>query len=392
VNLKWGKGEGIGSKGGSKGVFFVVDIANHSHFGDLSMAFERLRRAAHRPSAFLVLGRALLFGLTLLTIACSGAATAPTSTAVASSPTTAPPTTPSVLPTATRLASTATSAPVTPTLAAPARPLHVVAAENFWGSIATQLGGNRVAVTSIITNPDTDPHDYEPTPADARTFATAQYVIVNGIGYDPWAAKLLAANPSDGRVALTVGDLVGVKEGGNPHRWYSPSDVHKVIDQITADYERLDPAGTAYFDAQRTDYVDKSLANYSGLIAAIKAKYAGTPVGASESIFEPLAKELGLDLVTPTGFLNAISEGTDPTASDKSTADAQIAKRQIKVYVYNSQNATPDVQAQLDSAKARGIAITSVTETLSPASATFQDWQVAQLQALQTALAKATGR
>jgi zinc/manganese transport system substrate-binding protein len=247
-------------------------------------------------------------------------------------------------------------------------------------------------VTSIIINPDTDPHDYEPTPSDARTLATAQYVIVNGIGYDPWAAKLLAANATSGRLVLTVGDLVGVKEGGNPHRWYSPSDVYKVIDQITADYERLDPAGAAYFDVQRTSYVEKSLANYTGLIGAIKAKYAGTPVGASESIFEPLARELGLNLITHAGFLNAISEGTDPTAADKSAADSQIAKQQIKVYVYNSQNATPDVQAQLDSAKARGIAITSVTETLSPASSTFQDWQVAQLQALQAALAKATGK
>jgi zinc/manganese transport system substrate-binding protein len=341
-----------------------VDIANHSHFGELSMSVEPLRRAAHRPSAFLVLGRALLVGITLLTVACSGAATSPTPTAVASSP----------------------------TLAAPASPLRVVAAENFWGSIATQLGGNRVAVTSIIINPDTDPHDYEPTPADARTIAAAQYVIVNGIGYDPWAAKLLAANPTNGRLVLTVGDLVGVKEGGNPHRWYSPSDVYKVIDQITADYERLDTAGAAYFDAQRTSYVEQSLANYTGLIGAIKAKYAGTPVGASESIFEPLARELGLNLITPAGFLNAISEGTDPTAADKSAADAQITKKQIEVYVYNSQNATPDVQAQLDSAKARGIAITSVTETLSPASSTFQDWQVAQLQALQAALAKATGK
>src|ERR1051326_5528159 len=88
--------------------------------------------------------------------------------------------------------------------------LSVVAAENFWGSIASQLGGDRVAVTSIITNPDTDPHDYEPTPADARTLASAKYVIVNGIGYDPWASKLIDANPVTGRAVLNVGDLVGV--------------------------------------------------------------------------------------------------------------------------------------------------------------------------------------
>ncbi|MDX6411014.1 MAG: zinc/manganese transport system substrate-binding protein, partial [Gaiellaceae bacterium] len=116
--------------------------------------------------------------------------------------------------------------------AKPSTGLQVVAAENFWGSIAAQLGGSRVHVSSVISSPATDPHDYEPTAADARTIAGAQMVIANGIGYDPWAGKLIAANPVRGRVVLTVGDLVGVKPGGNPHRWYSPTDVQKVIDQI----------------------------------------------------------------------------------------------------------------------------------------------------------------
>src|SRR6266487_1438959 len=114
----------------------------------------------------------------------------------------------------------------------------IVAAENFWGSIAAQLGGDRVDVTSIITNPNADPHDYEPTAADARSMASARFVIVNGIGYDPWAQKLLAANPVPGRGVLDVGALIGVPAGGNPHRWYSPPDVQRVIDAITAGYEK----------------------------------------------------------------------------------------------------------------------------------------------------------
>ncbi len=108
--------------------------------------------------------------------------------------------------------------------------IAVVAAENFWGSIAAQLGGGHVKVTSIIDNPDADPHDYEPTAADARTVAGARFALVNGIGYDGWADKLLAADPAAGRTDLDVGDLVGIKPGGNPHRWYSPADVHRVID------------------------------------------------------------------------------------------------------------------------------------------------------------------
>src|SRR5579862_8552231 len=128
-----------------------------------------------------------------------------------------------------------------PAPAGASAPLRVVAAENFWGSIAAQLGGDRVQVTSVIANPATDPHDYEPTAVDARTLAGAQLVIVNGIGYDPWATKLLKANPVEGRVVLTVGNLLGLSPGDNPHRWYSPSDVRRVIAAIVRDYERLDP-------------------------------------------------------------------------------------------------------------------------------------------------------
>jgi zinc/manganese transport system substrate-binding protein len=270
--------------------------------------------------------------------------------------------------------------------------IQVVAAENFWGSIAEQLGGGHVKVTSIIDNPDADPHDYEPTAADARTVASAQYAIVNGIGYDAWAPKLLAANPGSDRTELTVGDLVGVKEGGNPHRWYSPADVHAVIEKITADYKTIDPADAADFDKQKTAFETSTLAQYNQLVADIKSKYAGTPIGASESLVSPLAEGLGLKMLTPDSFLTAISEGADPTAQDKATIDQQIASKQIKVYVYNSQNATPDVQAQVKAVTAQGIPIATVTETLSPAGATFQDWQVAQLKVIQQALAKATGK
>src|SRR5438105_5068668 len=161
----------------------------------------------------------------------------------------------------------------------------VVAAENVWGSIAAQLGGDRVQVSSIIDNPNADPHDYEPTTADARLMASARFVIVNGIGYDPWGDRLLAANPVSGRDVLNVGKLVGVAVGGNPHRWYSPPDVQQVIDAITAEYKRLDPKDVSYFDRQRRSFETNGLADYHRLITDVKAKYAGTPVGASESIF-----------------------------------------------------------------------------------------------------------
>src|SRR5712692_1088882 len=157
--------------------------------------------------------------------------------------------------------------------------LRVVAAENFWGSIASQLGGSRVQVTSVITSPATDPHDYEPTAADARTIARAQMVVANGIGYDPWTSKLIAANPVPGRIVLTVGDLVGIKPGGNPHRWYSPSDVQKVIGSIVHDYSKLDPEDAGYFTQQKTRFETHGLSQYKQLIASIRRKYHGVPVG-----------------------------------------------------------------------------------------------------------------
>ena len=270
--------------------------------------------------------------------------------------------------------------------------IDVVAAENFWGSLAEQLGGTHVRVTSLIDNPDADPHDYEPTAADGRAIAAAKLVIVNGVGYDAWASKLVDANPSSTRSVLTVGDLVGVKDGDNPHRWYNPDNVRQVIDQITADYKKVDPADAAFFDTQHATVLSTNLKTYFGMISQVKAVYAGTPVGASESIFAMLSPALGLRLLTPAPFLTAISEGSDPAAADKATIDAQLQSKQIAVYVYNSQNATPDVQAQVTEAKAAGIPVTTITETMTPAGASFQDWQVAQLDRLRQALAHASGK
>jgi zinc/manganese transport system substrate-binding protein len=270
--------------------------------------------------------------------------------------------------------------------------IRVVAAENFWGSIAAQLGGSRVQETSIISNPQTDPHSYEPTAADARTISAAQLFVQNGIGYDTsWAPSLVAANPNSARTVLTVGDLLRLKDGDNPHQWYSRASVYAVIAAITADYQRIDPTHAAYYAQREAVFEGTTLAEYNRLEAEIKAKYAGTPIGASESIVSPLADTLGLDMLTPYSFLRDISEGSDPTTADKSLIDKQIRDRQIKVYVYNSQNSTPDIQAQVALAEQEGIPVTTVTETLAPAGDSFQQWMVSQLQGLEKALAEGTG-
>ena len=274
--------------------------------------------------------------------------------------------------------------------AAPA--FQVVAAENFWGSIAQQLAGSKVAVTSIIVNPDTDPHDYQPTASDARTMAGAKLAIVNGIGYDTWASKLLAANPVSGRTELEVGNLLGLKEGDNPHQWYNPASVKKVINAISGAYVKIDPADKAYFTARKTHFETVSLKTYNQLRAQIRKRFAGVPVGYSESIFQPLGSDLHLKLATPYSFAKAVAEGTEISAKDRQTVDNQAKHRLIKVWVYNSQNATPDIARINAICKQEHIPIATVTETLSPATLNFEQWQVAQLRGLLKALQQATGR
>jgi zinc/manganese transport system substrate-binding protein len=269
--------------------------------------------------------------------------------------------------------------------------LNVVAAEDFWGSIAAQLGGENVEVTSIVTNPAADPHDYEPTSEDAKALAGAQMSIVNGIGYDEWASRLLAASPASSRVELTVGDVLGLSDGDNPHQWYSPSSVHEAIGAIVATYKQALPGNDAYFDARQKAFESEGLAEYEELISQIKSTYGGTPIGGSESIFEALAPSLGLKLITPKGFMAAIAEGTEPTPSERATADEQIRDNRIELWLYNSQNATPDVKRLNEEAAAVGIPVAAATETTTPEGASFQRWMVGELKGIEAALGKAGG-
>jgi zinc/manganese transport system substrate-binding protein len=269
--------------------------------------------------------------------------------------------------------------------------LNVVAAEDFWGSIAEQVGGDRVVVTDIITNPAADPHDYEPTAEDGRALAGAQVSIVNGIGYDEWASKLLAANADDSRVEVSVGDVLGLKSGDNPHQWYSPESVEKVTAAMVQAFEEADPGHDSYYEAQAKKFDTQGLADYHRLIAKIKGEFAGTKVGASESIFEPLAPALGLDLITPRGFMDGIAEGTEPSPTEKATADHQLVDRAIGLWVYNSQNATPDVKRLNEAAEGNGIPIATVTETLTPEGASFQAWMVRELEGIDKALQEGSG-
>ena len=263
--------------------------------------------------------------------------------------------------------------------------LKVVAGQNFWGSIATQLGGSKASVQSVVTDPNADPHEYESNTNDARAIADANFVILNGAGYDDWANRLLSANPSSHRTVLIAADLLGKKAGDNPHFWYNPDYVTRMADQITADYKSIDSADAAYFDQQRAAFTT-ALKPYTQRIAEIKAKFSGAPVGATESIFVYMATALGLNLISPPEFMNAVAEGNDPPASAVITFQNQITSKQVKALVYNVQTATAVTTNIKHLAALADIPVVGVSETLQPESATFQDWQLSQLLVLENAL------
>jgi zinc/manganese transport system substrate-binding protein len=263
--------------------------------------------------------------------------------------------------------------------------LKVVAAENFWGSIAAQLGGSHANVQSVVTDPNADPHEYPSNTNDSRAIAQADVVIVNGAGYDTWAQDMLDASKRSSRMVITVADLVGKKEGDNPHFWYNPAWVAQVADKITATFKSSDAADASYFDQQRAA-LDAALKPFRDRIAEIKRKFSGVKIGATESIFVYMASALGLDLISPPGFMTAIAEGTEPPANTVIAFQDQIQKKEARILVYNVQ-AFSVVTTNLEHlAAAADIPVVGVSETLQPESATFEEWQLAQLLALENAL------
>ena len=263
--------------------------------------------------------------------------------------------------------------------------LKVLAGQNFWGSIASQIGGSHANVQSVVTDPNADPHEYETNTNDARAFAQADIVILNGAGYDTWGEKLLDANKSSRRTVVTVADVLGKKEGDNPHFWYNPTWVATIADKITATFKSADSADSSYFDQQRAA-LDSELKPYRDRIAEIKQKFSGVKVGSTESIFVYLATALGLNLISPPEFMKAVAEGTDPPANTVVQFQSQVQQKQIKVLVYNVQTSTDVTTNIRHLAAAADIPVVGVSETLQPESARFQEWQLAQLLALENAL------
>jgi zinc/manganese transport system substrate-binding protein len=262
--------------------------------------------------------------------------------------------------------------------------VKLVAAENFYGDIAHQIGGLQVDVVSVISNPDQDPHLFETSPAVLRQLAAARIVIYNGADYDPWMDKLVKATPKPGRIVIVAADLVHKKAGDNPHLWYDPATMPAVARALAAALSRADPAHAADFQARLETFL-ASLKPLNDKISAIRKKYAGAPVTASEPVFGSMATALGLKMRNEK-FQLSIMNDTEPSARDVAAFERDLKQHQVRVMFYNKQASDKMVQHLVQLARANKIAVVGVTETVPPGM-TFQQWMASELSDTEKALA-----
>jgi zinc/manganese transport system substrate-binding protein len=259
----------------------------------------------------------------------------------------------------------------------------VVAAENFYGDIARQIGGDRVAVVSIMNNPDQDPHLFETTPAIVRQLVGAQIVVLNGANYDPWMDKLLAAVPRTGRTVISAAQLTGRNPGDNPHLWYDPVTMPRVATALAEALAKVDSAHASDY-AARLKATLAALERITERITQIKAKHAGTAVTATEPVFGPMTEALGLTMRNQR-FQLAMMNDTEPSARDVASFEKDLRERKVKVLVYNSQVSEKLTERLRDIANKAKVPVVGVTETMPP-NVSFQDWVLGELDALDKAL------
>jgi zinc/manganese transport system substrate-binding protein len=270
-------------------------------------------------------------------------------------------------------------------LSAPALadPVKVVAAENFYGDMASQIGGANVTVTSILSNPDDDPHLFEASPGTAKALSDAKVVIVNGVDYDPWMEKLISAHKAPGRKEIVVAALVGRKAGDNPHLWYDPATMKAAAKALVADLAAVDPAHKADYEQGEVKFLD-SLKPLDDKIATMHKSYAGQPVTASEPVFGYQAKLIGLN-VRNEKYALAIMNNAEPSPSQVAAFENDLKGKKVRAMLYNAQASEPAVGKLVQMAKDNGIPIVGVSET-EPPNSTYQDWMMGQLNALDKAL------
>jgi len=284
---------------------------------------------------------------------------------------------------ATDLAVAAFLAVVAGVQANPAGPIPIVAAENFYGDIAAQIGGPYVRVTSVLVNPDQDPHLFEASPSVGRVVSAARIIIYNGIDYDPWMSSLLGAARSRNRRSIVVADLMGRKIGDNPHVWYDPATMLVLAKTLAGVLSAEDPAHRSDY-ARRLAQFEDSLKPLQAEIASLRRRYAETPVTATEPIFGYMFDALGMK-VRNQSFQLSVMNNTEPAPSDIAGFENDLRTHRVRLMVFNSQASDPVADRMEKLARASRVPIVGATET-EPHGKNYQQWMSGELDAVDNAL------
>jgi zinc/manganese transport system substrate-binding protein len=274
--------------------------------------------------------------------------------------------------------------------AGPGGAVVAVGAENEYADVIQQVGGKYVQVSAILSNPNTDPHTFEASASVARLLNSAQLVVQNGVGYDAFMNTIESAVPNSSRKVIVVQQLLGLPESTpNPHLWYQPGTMSAVANAIAADLGALQPAHAAFFKASAAAFI-RSLTAWTDAIAAFKAQYPGTPVATTEPVADYMLQAAGADNLTPWAFQADIMNGTDPSAQDVAVERSLFTQHKVRVFLYNQQVTDSLTESFISLARANGIPVVGVYETMPVPGYHYQSWMVAEVQDLRQAVASRT--
>jgi zinc/manganese transport system substrate-binding protein len=264
--------------------------------------------------------------------------------------------------------------------------ITAIGAENEYADVIAQVGGKYVQASSIMNNPNTDPHTFEASPAVAREISTAKLIVQNGVGYDDWATTIENAAPGAGREVINVQQLLGLPDSTpNPHLWYQPATMPKVASAIAADLGQIDPAHAAYYKANAASFI-ASLSAWTSAIAAFRSAHPHTPVATTEPVADYMLQAAGADNLTPWTFQADIMNGTDPSPQDTATENSLFTQHKVKVFLYNQQVTDALTESFIKLADQNGIPVVGVYETMPTPGFDYQSWMEAEVSALSKAV------
>jgi zinc/manganese transport system substrate-binding protein len=270
--------------------------------------------------------------------------------------------------------------------AASSTTITAIGAENEYADVIAQVGGKYVRASSIMSNPNTDPHTFEASPAVAREISAADLIVQNGVGYDDWATTIENAAPSTARKVINVQQLLGLPNSTpNPHLWYKPTTMPAVANAIAADLVQIDPAHASYYKANAAAFI-ASLTAWTKAIATFAAAHPDTPVATTEPVADYMLQAAGADIMTPWTFQADIMNGTDPSPQDTAIEKSLFTQHKVKVFLYNQQVTDALTESFISLAEANGIPVVGVYETMPTPGFDYQSWMLAEVNALSKAV------